>query len=45
MTAAQKLDKAVYARNDVLAMATKAKQSGAAFSDTLIRACSSEEGA
>jgi len=40
MAAAQKLDVAAQARNDVLAMATKAKQSGAAFSDTLIRACS-----
>jgi hypothetical protein len=40
MAAAQKLDVAVQARNDVLAMATKAKQSGAAFSDTLISACS-----
>jgi hypothetical protein len=42
MAAAQKLDIAVQARNDVLATATKAKQSGAAFSDTLIRACSSD---
>lgn len=42
MAAARKLDSAVQARNDVLAMATKGKQSGAAFSDTLIRACSSD---
>jgi hypothetical protein len=42
MAAAQKLNIAVQACNDVLAMATKAKQTGATFSDTLIRACSSD---
>jgi hypothetical protein len=40
MAAAQKLDIAAQARNDVLAIATRAKQNGAAFSDTLIRQCS-----
>lgn len=40
MAAAQKLDIAAQARNDVLAIAVKAKQNGTAFSDTLIRLCS-----
>jgi hypothetical protein len=40
MAAAKKLDIAVQARNDVFAMATKAKQRGAALSDTLVSACS-----
>jgi hypothetical protein len=45
MAAAQKLDVTGQARNDMLAMATKAKQSGAAFGDVLIRACSSDPAA
>jgi hypothetical protein len=40
MAAAQKLDVATQARDDVIAIATKAKQDGGAFSDTLIRQCS-----
>ncbi|MCP5109519.1 MAG: hypothetical protein GY953_01650, partial [bacterium] len=39
MAAAQRLEIAAQARSDVLNMATKAKQSGAAFRDTLIRQC------
>lgn len=42
MAAAQKLEIAAQARNGVLAIATKAKQRGAAFSDTLIRQCASD---
>ena len=41
LAAADKLGVAGDARNDVLAMATKAQQDGAVFSDTLIRLCSS----
>lgn len=39
MAAAQKLEIVAQTRDDVLAIATKAKQSGAAFSDLLIRRC------
>ena len=40
MAAAQKLEVEVEARNDVLALATKAQTRNAAFSDTIIRQCS-----
>jgi hypothetical protein len=41
MAAAHKLEVEVGARNDVLALATKAQTRNAAFSDTIIRQCSS----
>ena len=40
MAAADKLGVAAHARNDVLAIATKAQEKGAAFAATLIRRCS-----
>jgi hypothetical protein len=40
MAAADKLGVAAHARNDVLAIATKAQEKGAVFGATLIRQCS-----
>ena len=42
LAAAERLDVAAHARSDVLAMARKAEQNGAAFSSLLIRECSPE---
>jgi hypothetical protein len=39
LAAAEKLGVAAHVRNDVLAIATRAREDGAAFSDTLIRHC------